>query len=409
MVKKVDDMTIVEYIEYEERIKRQYSKNYGSYFPTYFGHCTSSNNTTLEFPHNTYFNPITPNIKFNYDSKDMDLDEEAGYTTDKESVMSEHEAIKPDHTVNTQSFKEELSSEEDLDESLNAKIEKHMSAFMHSWKLVSWGEPHLSAEMDDMTQQETLGTMKNVLVKINKFEFPCDFVVTKMPKNLGEMIVLGRPFLETIHAQIDVFQEEISLGIGEDRIKFDINGNPFQANITIENIYMANTSQEEESFNPLEIGQDLFLYESPTCLKFEQDTRNYDTIDPHNEIAEQTNPILDKGGLTKRWYVCKPVQVFYDNRSGEDCGMWPTYDRDSSFCYGYKEVPAIMRQLSRPTPPVSCGSFADLAAVLIQLQRKPYYGYAKPSRDFTRPLGPPVGLKCLLHMLNAIVIPTKVI
>ncbi|GJU32439.1 hypothetical protein Tco_1176028 [Tanacetum coccineum] len=33
----------------------------------------------------------------------------------------------------------------------------------------------------------------------------------------------------------------------------------------------------------------------------------------------------------------------------------------------------------------------------------------KPSRDFTRPLGPPSGLKGLLHTLNATVIPTKVI
>jgi hypothetical protein len=31
----------------------------------------------------------------------------------------------------------------------------------------------------------------------------------------------------------------------------------------------------------------------------------------------------------------------------------------------------------------------------------------KPSRDFTHPLGMPIGLKGLLHMLNAIVSPTK--
>jgi hypothetical protein len=30
----------------------------------------------------------------------------------------------------------------------------------------------------------------------------------------------------------------------------------------------------------------------------------------------------------------------------------------------------------------------------------------KPSRDLTRPLGMPSGLKGLLHMLNAIVFPT---
>ncbi|GJV67530.1 reverse transcriptase domain-containing protein [Tanacetum coccineum] len=180
-------------------------------------------------------------------------------------------------------------------------------------KLANLRGATMSVEMDDMTQQETLGTVKNVLFKIDKFEFPCDFVVTDMPENLKEMIILGRPFLETIHAQIDVFQEEISLGIGEDRIKFDVNGNPLQSNITIEKIYMENTSQEEESFNPLEIGQDLFSYESPACFQFEQNTRNYDTIDPQNENVRQTNPLLDKGGLTKRWHVCKHVQVFYDD------------------------------------------------------------------------------------------------
>ncbi|GJR83405.1 hypothetical protein Tco_0154190 [Tanacetum coccineum] len=84
----------------------------------------TSNNTTLELP---YFSPIPSYTKFNYDSKDMELDEEGRYTTDEESAMSEHEAIDPVHAVNTRSFEEELSLEEDLDEWLNAKIEKHMS------------------------------------------------------------------------------------------------------------------------------------------------------------------------------------------------------------------------------------------------------------------------------------------
>nr|GEX83224.1 hypothetical protein [Tanacetum cinerariifolium] len=127
MVKKVDDMTIAEYIEYEESMQRQYSRNSRSYFSTYYGHCTSSNNKTIEFSRNTYFNPIQPNTKFNYDSEDIELDEEARYTTNGELVMSEHEAIDPPHTVNTLSFKKELSSEEDLDEWLKVEIEKHMS------------------------------------------------------------------------------------------------------------------------------------------------------------------------------------------------------------------------------------------------------------------------------------------
>ncbi|GJS21457.1 ribonuclease H-like domain-containing protein [Tanacetum coccineum] len=294
-----------------QRMKLQYSRISGSYFSTYLPASTSAVTTTLEFPRNAYFNPIQPNAEFNYDSEDMELDKEIGYTTDKEPVLSEREAIDLVHAVSTQSFEEELSSEEDLDEWLKAEMEKHM---------------------------KILRTVKNVMVKIDKFELPCDFVVTDMPENIREMIILGRRFLETIHAQTDVFQEEISLGVGKERIKFDVNGNPRQSNITIEKIYMENTSQEEESFNPLKIGHDLFSYESPACLQFDQDTRNYDTIDPQNEISRQTNPLLDKRGLTKRWHICKPVQVLYDDGSGKDCGMWPTCDPDSSFYSSYKEV-----------------------------------------------------------------------
>nr|GEW31389.1 hypothetical protein [Tanacetum cinerariifolium] len=63
---------------------------------------------------------------------DMELDEAVGYTTDEESVMSEHEAIYPTHAVHTQSIKEELSFEEDLGEWLKVEMEKHMSK--QEWK-----------------------------------------------------------------------------------------------------------------------------------------------------------------------------------------------------------------------------------------------------------------------------------
>ncbi|GKE24184.1 reverse transcriptase domain-containing protein [Tanacetum coccineum] len=301
MVKKVDDMTINEYMEYEERMKRQYSRSSESYFPTY-----SSHNTTIECPSATNFNVIQSNIKFNYNSEDMELDKEVGFTTDEESVTSKHEALDPAHANDARSLDEELSSEEDLDEwavyknkqksapevdlknsskdmkdainddnltsnlpnqsplaELNpggfllpfiignyssyaiANIDASNNVMPRSiceyLMLDNFEGASISYEMDNLTQRETLGTVKNASVKIDKFEFSCDFVVTDMPKNLGEMIILGRPFLETIHAQIDVFQEEISLGIGKDRIKFGVNGNLRSSNSPIEKVYMANT------------------------------------------------------------------------------------------------------------------------------------------------------------------------
>ncbi|GJS27413.1 hypothetical protein Tco_0488033 [Tanacetum coccineum] len=62
----------------------------------------------------------------------------------------------------------------------------------------------------------------------------------------SETMILGRPFLATIHAQIDVFKKEISLGIREDRVKFDMDGGVSHSGIPVEKIYMANSIQEED-------------------------------------------------------------------------------------------------------------------------------------------------------------------
>ncbi|GJX11975.1 hypothetical protein Tco_0201834 [Tanacetum coccineum] len=154
-----------------------------------------------------------------------------------------------------------------------------------------------------------------------------------------DVIILGRPFLESTRAQIDVFNEEISFEIGRKKIKFNIDS--YQS---IEKIYMVSIGQEEETFNPLEIGIDLFSYESPACFHFEQRTRSYGTPKPQDEIAGPDSLSPDRRELVKRWHVCKPIHVTYDDGSGEDYGMWPTCDPDSKFCFGYNEVFGVNKQ-----------------------------------------------------------------
>ncbi|GKB63756.1 phospholipase-like protein [Tanacetum coccineum] len=211
-------------------------------------------------------------------------------------------------------------------------------------KLTDLKKTDILVRMANMTQQAPLGTVENVLIKIDKFVFPCDFVVIDMPGILGEMMILDKPFLATIHAQIDVFNGEISFGIGEDRVKFDVNGNSHHSNATLEKVYM---ETKKESFNPLEIEDGLFSYESPACLQFSQNTRihtnsDIETIDSPSNIQETSESCadhqLDNKKDTSRWHVCKPIRVFYDNGSVEDCRMWPTCNPDLSFCSGYEAV-----------------------------------------------------------------------
>ncbi|GJZ20747.1 hypothetical protein Tco_0557337 [Tanacetum coccineum] len=101
---------------------------------------------------------------------------------------------------------------------------------------------------------------------------------------------------------------------------------------------MVDTGQEEETFDPLEIGMDLFFYESPACLEFKQRTRSYGNPNLQDEIAEPISFLPDIRGLVKRWHVCKPIHVTYNDGNGEDCRMWSTCDPDSKFCFGYNEV-----------------------------------------------------------------------
>lgn len=48
------------------------------------------------------------------------------------------------------------------------------------------------------------GIMEDVLVKVDKFIFPTDFVVLDMEEDIDISIILGRKFLATGRALIDV-------------------------------------------------------------------------------------------------------------------------------------------------------------------------------------------------------------
>ncbi|GJV06894.1 RNA-directed DNA polymerase, eukaryota, reverse transcriptase zinc-binding domain protein [Tanacetum coccineum] len=66
-------------------------------------------------------------------------------------------------------------------------------------------------EMADMRKKAPLGIVRDILVKIDKFLFPSDFVILDQTPN--STVILGRPFLATVHAQISVFEKEILVGI----------------------------------------------------------------------------------------------------------------------------------------------------------------------------------------------------
>ncbi|GKB90853.1 reverse transcriptase domain-containing protein [Tanacetum coccineum] len=77
-------------------------------------------------------------------------------------------------------------------------------------------------ELANKSTEIPRGTAEDVIVKIDRFVFPVDFVVLDMKEDYKIPIILGRPFLATAHAMIDVFNKKISFEVGNETITFDI-------------------------------------------------------------------------------------------------------------------------------------------------------------------------------------------
>nr|GEY18942.1 hypothetical protein [Tanacetum cinerariifolium] len=79
------------------------------------------------------------------------------------------------------------------------------------------------ADLGASNNKRPKGIVENVLVGIDNFVFPVDFVVLDMPEDIKVPLILKRPFLSTAHAKINMFKGKITLRVRDDQIMFKIN------------------------------------------------------------------------------------------------------------------------------------------------------------------------------------------
>ncbi|GKE56136.1 hypothetical protein Tco_1495321 [Tanacetum coccineum] len=101
----------------------------------------------------------------------------------------------------------------------------------------------LTVELADRTMKYPKGIAENVLVGIGKFVFPVDFIILDLPEDVKVTLILGRPFLSTAHAKIDVFKRKITLRVGDEKIIFK---SMKPASILIKRIYMLGLRERME-------------------------------------------------------------------------------------------------------------------------------------------------------------------
>ncbi|GKC96391.1 putative reverse transcriptase domain-containing protein [Tanacetum coccineum] len=75
----------------------------------------------------------------------------------------------------------------------------------------------LTVELADRIMKHPKGIAENVLVGFGKFVFPVDFIILDMLEDVKVPLILGRPFLSTAYAKVDVFKRKITLRVGDEK------------------------------------------------------------------------------------------------------------------------------------------------------------------------------------------------
>nr|GEU32313.1 reverse transcriptase domain-containing protein [Tanacetum cinerariifolium] len=144
------------------------------------------------------------------------------------------------------------------------------------WKklrLPTLNDTNMVLELADRTISKPTGVAKNVFVKVGKFYFPADFVVLDFIADPRVSLILGRPFLSTAHALIDVYEGEIILRHDEQSLTLKCGDTP---SISYNNF---------ESLNKVDLIDD-------TCEEYSQEVLGFSNVVSSGNPTPYYEPIV---------------------------------------------------------------------------------------------------------------------
>ncbi|XP_070055126.1 uncharacterized protein [Nicotiana tomentosiformis] len=93
------------------------------------------------------------------------------------------------------------------------------------FKTLGIGQPRPTSiilQMADRTMNRLLGVIEDVLVCVDKFILPADFIILDCEVDYEVPIILGRPFLATGKALVDVEAGELTFRVGDEKVVFNV-------------------------------------------------------------------------------------------------------------------------------------------------------------------------------------------
>ncbi|GJY05187.1 reverse transcriptase domain-containing protein, partial [Tanacetum coccineum] len=153
-------------------------------------------------------------------------------------------------------------------------------------------ETKMVLELADRTISKPTGVAENVFVKVGKFYFPADFVVLDFIADPRVPLILGRPFLRTAHALIDVYEGEITLRNDDQSLTLKCGDAPSISYNNLESLKkvdLIDVTCEEYSQEVLGFS-DSVAYNNPSPY--------YDPIKPDLSISIDDEPVSHFSTLT---------------------------------------------------------------------------------------------------------------
>ncbi|GJU26914.1 reverse transcriptase domain-containing protein [Tanacetum coccineum] len=152
--------------------------------------------------------------------------------------------------------------EPDLDEclalaNLGASINLMPISIWKKLSLLELTPTPMTLELANRSVAYPIGVCEDVFVKVGKFHFPANFIVVDYDVDPRVPLILGRPFLRTARALIDVHGEELTLRVNDEAISFNYAQE------------MLGCSDSSKSGNPTPSSNPIITTSSPSLAPFE--------------------------------------------------------------------------------------------------------------------------------------------
>ncbi|XP_047270381.1 uncharacterized protein LOC124899523 [Capsicum annuum] len=76
--------------------------------------------------------------------------------------------------------------------------------------------------MSNRSIKKPIGVLHDMLVKVDRFIFPADFVILDCAMDVKVSIILGRPFLDTQKVLVDVESGKMKFWLNNDEVSFNV-------------------------------------------------------------------------------------------------------------------------------------------------------------------------------------------